>query len=257
MAAGDVRLTLYTGFIQPVNGASIYYEIDGQGEPLVLLHGFTGCGGNWSHFGRNWRAGFQAIMPDLRGHGRSTNPSAAFTHRQAALDVFSILDRLQIGKFKGVGLSCGGNVLLHMATMQPERVDAMVIVSPTTHYPEQARAMMRAYSTDQLTVQAWADLRARHAYGDDQIRALYAQGRAFADDFDDLSFTPAQLSAITARTLIVYGDRDPLYPVEIAVEMYRSIPRSSLWVVPGGGHGPVFGEMAGQFTERARKFLHG
>jgi pimeloyl-ACP methyl ester carboxylesterase len=52
-----------------------------------------------------------------------------------------------------------------------------------------------------------------------------------------------------------YGDRDPFYPVEMAVEMYRAIPRSALWVVPNGGHGPVFTGAAGQFAETALAFL--
>ena len=63
--------------------------------------------------------------------------------------------------------------------------------------------------------------------------------RALADSHDDVSFGPAELARIRARTLVVYGDRDPLYPVEHGVELYRGIPNASLWVVPGGGHVPI------------------
>jgi pimeloyl-ACP methyl ester carboxylesterase len=63
-----------------------------------------------------------------------------------------------------------------------------------------------------------------------------------------MSFTPESLSKIQAATLIVYGDRDFLYPVEMALQMYRAIPRSALWVVPQGGHGPVFLDAAPQFV---------
>ena len=59
----------------------------------------------------------------------------------------------------------------------------------------------------------------------------------------------------TARTLIVHGDRDPLYPVELALEMYRAIRSSALWVVPNGGHGPVFGPLAAPFVETALAHL--
>jgi pimeloyl-ACP methyl ester carboxylesterase len=62
-------------------------------------------------------------------------------------------------------------------------------------------------------------------------------------------------SRITASTLIVYGDRDPLYPVEMAVEMYRAIPRSALWVVPNGGHGSIFFDAAPQFVQTALAFF--
>jgi pimeloyl-ACP methyl ester carboxylesterase len=75
------------------------------------------------------------------------------------------------------------------------------------------------------------------------------------DSYDDLNFTPPQLAKITASTLIVYGDRDPFYPVEMAVDMYRAIPKSALWIVPKGGHGPVFFGAAPKFAQTALTFL--
>lgn len=75
------------------------------------------------------------------------------------------------------------------------------------------------------------------------------------DNYDEMNFTPPLLAQITAPTLIVYGDRDFLYPVEMGVEMYRAIPRSALWVVPQGGHGPIFGEASARFGETALAFL--
>jgi len=77
----------------PINGMEMYYEIRGAGEPLVLLHGGTGAGVNWDLLFRNAPAGYRLVVPDLRGHGRSTNPSATFTFRQSAFDVFAMLDR--------------------------------------------------------------------------------------------------------------------------------------------------------------------
>jgi pimeloyl-ACP methyl ester carboxylesterase len=72
-----------------------------------------------------------------------------------------------------------------------------------------------------------------------------------------VNFTPPLLSTITADTLIVFGDRDPLYPVAIALDMHRAIPRSYLFVVPNGGHGPVFGDAAPAFCATALAFLRG
>ena len=74
---------------------------------------------------------------------------------------------------------------------------------------------------------------------------------------DDLNFTPPYLSTIKARTLIVHGDKDPLYPVNLAMEMYTAIPNSYPWIVPNGRHGPIFGEMAEHFVETALTFLRG
>ena len=93
--------------------------------------------------------------------------------------------------------------------------------------------------------------------GDDQIRMLFDQMRALKDHHDDMAFTPPLLATITARTLIVHGDRDPLYPVELALEMYRAIPSSALWVVPNGGHGPIFGSHAAAFVPVAMNYLSG
>jgi pimeloyl-ACP methyl ester carboxylesterase len=123
------------------------------------------------------------LVPDLRGHGRSTNPAGQFTFRQVAKEMFVLLDRLGLERVNAIGLSAGAKTLLHMA------------------------------------------------------------------------FTPPLLATIAARTLIVHGDRDPIYPVEMAMELYRSIPRSALWTVPNGGHGPIFGPQAPPFVDAALAFL--
>jgi pimeloyl-ACP methyl ester carboxylesterase len=236
-----------------VDGIELGYDTRGEGEPLLLLHGFTGTGGDFAHlFDLDALArAHRLIVPDLRGHGRSTNPAGTFTHRRAALDIEALLDELGVARVRAVGLSCGGNVLLHLASRQPARVEAMVLVSATTHYPPEARAIQRQARFEALGADELARLRACHPRGDEQIRALYRQIRAFAEDQDDLRFGAGELGVIAARTLIVQGDRDPLYPVEIGVGLYRGIARSSLWVVPGGGHVPVFGEQREPFVKAA------
>jgi pimeloyl-ACP methyl ester carboxylesterase len=75
-------------------------------------------------------------------------------------------------------------------------------------------------------------------------------------DTGDPNFTRESLATIAADTLIVFGDRDPLYPVSIAVELREAIPQSWLWVVPNG-HGPIFGAAAPRFVETALAFLAG
>lgn len=223
---------------------------------LVLLHGFSGSSHDWAPLVADWSTDFRLIVPDLRGHGRSGALDGPFRFDQAAADVFELLDQLGIGAFQGLGVSGGGNVLLHLATQQPERVSAMVLVSATPYFPPQARAIMRQYAAG-LTDADMQTLRRRHPGGDAQIQALLASTTAFADSYDDLNFTPAILSTIQARTLIVQGDRDPLYPLDLSVEMARAIPQSSLWVVPGGGHGPIGGDRWPDFVKTAGAFLRG
>ncbi|HUE56855.1 MAG TPA: alpha/beta hydrolase, partial [Candidatus Udaeobacter sp.] len=242
------------GRIETVNGVQLYFEINGSGEPLVLLHGFSGSSQDWMASTTEWGDQFQLIVPDLRGHGRSNILSKPFRHEEAATDMLALLDHLGIGSCKGLGVSAGGNVLLHMATKEPERVKAMVLVSATPYFPPQARTVMSQYA-DNLTDQQWEILRHRHPGGDAQIKALLASTKAFATSYDDLNFTPPYLSTIQARTLIVQGDRDPLYPVEISVEMARVIRQSSLWIIPNGGHGPVIGDRWPEFLKTAAAFL--
>jgi pimeloyl-ACP methyl ester carboxylesterase len=143
-----------------------------------------------------------------------------------------------------------------MATLQPDRIEAMVVVSAAMYFPDQARAIMRQVpTTEKQPPQEWEAMRKRHKLGDEQIVALWEWTRGMKDSYDDMNFTAPWLSRITAFTLIVYGDRDPLYPVEMAVEMYRAIPPSALWIVPNGGHGPVFFDAAAQFAETALAFF--
>jgi pimeloyl-ACP methyl ester carboxylesterase len=72
-----------------------------------------------------------------------------------------------------------------------------------------------------------------------------------------MNFTPPYLSTIRARTLIVQGDRDPLYPVEISLQMAKAIRQSSLWIIPNAGHGPVIGDRWPEFLRTADAFLRG
>jgi pimeloyl-ACP methyl ester carboxylesterase len=242
------------GRVETLNGVQLYFEVHGTGEPLLLLHGFSGSSQDWMASATEWGAQFQLIVPDLRGHGRSSILSRPFRHEDAATDMLALLDHLGISTYKGVGVSGGGNVLLHMATKKPARLKAMVLVSATPYFPVQARLIMSQYA-DSLPEQQWEILRSRHPGGDAQIKAILGSTKAFANSYDDLNFTPPYLSTIQARTLIVQGDRDPLYPVEISVEMAKAIPQSRLWIIPNGGHGPVIGDRWSEFLKMASAFL--
>jgi pimeloyl-ACP methyl ester carboxylesterase len=250
----EMTPTLPPGFMETLNGTQLYFEVHGSGDPLLLLHGFSGSSENWTATIDEWRTRFQLIVPDLRGHGRSGILSKPFRHRDAAADMFALLDHLRIASCKGFGISCGGNVLLHMATAQQERIKAMVLVSATPYFPEQARSIMRQYRAG-ITEQQREVLRRIHPGGDAQVEAILASTESFADSYDDMSFTPPHLATIRARTLIVQGDRDPLYPVDLSVTMANAIPQSSLWIVPNSGHGAVIGEKWPEFLTMAAAFL--
>jgi pimeloyl-ACP methyl ester carboxylesterase len=240
-----------------INGIDLNYETVGDGEPLLWLHGFMGAGLDWKYIFEEPPAGFRIIAPDLRGHGASANPSGEFTFRQAASDVVALLDHLGIESAKAIGLSGGGIALLHMATTVPASITSMVIVSAPPYFPAEARALQRQASEAMFSEAELHLMRQRHPYGQTQIQQLLAQSRGFADSYDDVNFTPPYLGTIRAETLIVFGDRDPFYPVSLAFELKGAIPRSHLWVVPNAGHVPVFGDDAPQFAATALAFLRG
>ena len=158
---------------------------------------------------------------------------------------------------KAIGLSGGGIALLHLATTVPTRIDSMVIVSAPPSFPAQARALQRQTSESMFGEVEMDLMRKRHRYGEAQIQQLFAHSRALADRYDDVNFTPPYLATIRAETLIVFGDRDPLYPVSLAFELKAAIPKSYLWVIPNAGHAPVFGDGAPRFAETATSFLRG
>ena len=237
-----------------VNGIDVSYQVLGSGEPLLLLHGFGGCGDDWQPFTQALAKQFQVIVPDLRGHGWSTNPAKTFTHRQSATDVIALLDHLGLKRVRAMGISTGGMTLLHMATREPELIDAMVLIGTTSYFPPQARLIMEESSEKTPPeVREWQQKCAKH--GSDQARELSAQFTAFKDSYDDMNFTTPYLSTIKARTLIVHGDRDIFFPVSIPVEMYKAIRDSELWIVPGEGHVPIFGPRLREFQDIAMEFL--
>lgn len=243
--------------IAKVNGIELHYAVHGDGEPLLWLHGGLGCGADWGYIFKEPPAGYRLIAPDLRGHGASQSPSDGLTFRQMAVDVRALLEHLGISRVSAIGLSGGGIVLLHLATIDPARVASMVVVSAPPYFPEQARAIQRDFSTAAFGEAEMARMRTRHTGGDAQIQQLVDWTHAMGRTYDDVNFTPPLLSTITAETLIVFGDRDFLYPVSMATDMRNAIPKSYLWVVPNGGHGPVFGEHAPRFVETSLAFLSG
>lgn len=248
--------TTTCGHIVQINNIEMYYEEYGAGKPLVLLHGFGGCVQNWHPFIAELSERYRLILVDLRGHGHSTNPENKFTHREAANDVFLLLEKLGVDQFSAMGMSSGGMTLLHMATIQPKRIDSMVLISATTHFPDQARAIMRRASFGTMPQPVREMYRECAKRGDEQIRQLIAQFNALHENYDDMNFTAQSLSAITARTLIVHGERDNFFPVEIPVSMHRAIPDTALWIIPGGDHVPIFDSKV-PFTATALRFLDG
>lgn len=178
---------------------------------------------------------------------------------QSGLDIYALMDHLGIEKFSTIGLSTGAKTLLHMATQEPHRIVSMILIGGTTYYPEHFREVVRSgsFTIGKVTEEQWENLRSQHIHGDEQIRKLYRQFIECAEDYEDMSFIPPYLKTISAKTLIIHGDRDFAYPIDMATEMYKSIPNSYLWIVPNGGHWPFDQNNYESFIKTTINFLTG
>ena len=115
-----------------VDGVGTEYEVTGAGQPVVLLHGFPDSGRLWRHqVPALARAGFQVIVPDLRGYGRSGKPGAveAYSLRLLAGDVMAILADLEITRAHVVGHDWGASLAWGLASLAPGSVDRLVTLS--------------------------------------------------------------------------------------------------------------------------------
>ena len=243
------------GHVTHVNGIDLHYVDRGKGEPLLLVHGFNSCAADWGPIADALAQDYRLIIPDLRGHGWSTEPASSFSALRSSADISALLNSHGLRRVRAIGLSMGGMVLLHLATREPDRISSMVLVGSASQLPDQARAIARGTTMETLPAVVRDKWRSCAAHGEDQMRGLVDRVRAYENDTEDVNFSAAQLHAIRARTLIVQGDRDRLFPVETTVKLYRDIPNSELWIVPGGGHVPKWGNRQPEFLRVAREFL--
>jgi pimeloyl-ACP methyl ester carboxylesterase len=238
-----------------LNGFEMYLETMGEGEPLLLVHGWSGNSEYFKPLIPELAAHYRLIIPELRGHGRSTNPAESFTTRQAAEDVTALLKRLDIGRVSAIGASAGALILMHMAVEEPDVIQRMILVGSGTHFPPHCKASMAATDVDAYPAEWWDIMRSRHPRGDDQIRAIANILPELAAAEGDVAFTSETLASIQAPTFIVHGDSDWCFPPSLAADMHEAIPNSWLWVIPQGEHVPILGDRAPEFLRLAMEFL--
>ncbi|AYB42186.1 alpha/beta hydrolase [Paenibacillus lautus] len=120
------------------NGSTICYVDQGQGEPVILLHGFCGSSAYWEQV-LPYLQGFRVIVPDLRGHGRSDAPMGSYTIEQMADDVLLLMDELDIPKAALLGHSLGGYIALSFAQRYASRLNGFGLIH-STGYPDSDEA---------------------------------------------------------------------------------------------------------------------
>lgn len=225
------------------DGIWFHYRIGGDGPPLLLLHGFTGTGVWWEPYLKRFAEHYTTIVPDLPGHGRSGGGPDPYRFDEVGTDLYAFMDRLDIDRFRAIGYSGGGIVLLHMASQVPDRMESMAVLS-ATHAP--SRADILAFSSfedhPERARSYWMDV---HPGGEAQVRQLIEAFHGLGEYVEEITVTPRELSTIETRTLVVVGDRDPLISVEHALEMFEAIPTAALWVIPMKGHSAMWPDWSG------------
>ncbi len=225
-----------------VNGLKMYYEIHGQGKPLVLIHG----GGSTiqTSFGRvipQFAKNRKVIAVELQAHGRTNDRDADLSFEQDADDVATLLKNLEIDKADFFGFSNGGTTVLQIAIRHPEIVDKIILGSALAKrngVPEWFWDFMRQARLDNMPEQLKAAYKqvSPDASG---LKTMHDRDAKRMVDFKDIPDT--QIESINALSLIIIGDKDVI-TLEHAVEMHRQITASELAIIPGG-HGEYIGEI--------------
>jgi len=217
-----------------VNRLNMYYEVHGEGPPLLLLHGGTGSiPTKWIPF---FSSQFRVIAMEQMGHGRTADViDRAFHFHDMAEDTVELMLQLGIERAVVVGYSDGGIIGIDMAIHHPERVTKLAVTG--------ANSRADGYTAENLE---WArtfkpaDLPVSDAYArlspDGPDHWPIVLGRLQRMWPVEPNFTREEMQSIKAPTLIIIGDGDIVTP-EHAVEMFRSIPNAQLCVVPHAGHG--------------------
>jgi pimeloyl-ACP methyl ester carboxylesterase len=229
-----------------VNGVTMYYEVHGNGQPLLLLHGGTGSiPDKWIPF---LTPHFRVIAPEQMGHGRTADlVDRPFHYHDMAEDTVELLRRLEIESAVVVGYSDGGIIGLDMAIHHPEHVTKLAVTGANARfdgYTSENQEWVRSFDpTSQPVSEQYAQLSpdgaAHWPVILERLKPMWAS---------EPSFTNEELQRIQAPTLLVVGDHDIVTP-EHAVEMFRTIPRAQLFVVPRAGHGVMPKEVVLAFLQ--------
>ncbi len=250
-AAAIAKSKPTTGYA-PVNGLQLYYEIHGEGKPLILLHGGLMAIEGFGPVLTMLAKGRQVIGVDLQAHGRTADIDRPFSLEAMAGDIAGLMKHLGLKKADIMGYSFGGGVALQTAILHPELVNKLVLVSTPFRrngfYPDilVQQGYVSAAMADQMKQTPIYTLYAKLApRPNDFPKLLDKIGEYMKKDFD----LSKQIEGITAPTLIAAADAD-IFPPAHAVEMFGLLgggkrdggwdgsgkPKSNLAIIPDQTH---------------------
>jgi pimeloyl-ACP methyl ester carboxylesterase len=226
----------------PVNGLKMYYEIHGEGTPLVLVHG----GGSTiqTTFGNILpllAKHFKVIAAELQAHGHTNDRDSAESFTQDADDVAALLEYLKINKAHFFGFSNGGNTVMQIAIRHPAMVNKLIIAS--AFYKREGMIPGFFEGMEHATIDNMpGPLKTAYLQiaGDNNgLQRMFDKDRTRMLQFKDWS--DKDLMSIKAPALIIAGDKD-VVTVQHTAEMQHLVPGAELMILPGG-HGTYIGEI--------------
>jgi pimeloyl-ACP methyl ester carboxylesterase len=243
----------YTGHYLRVHGIRMYYELHGRGAPLLLLHGGAGNGMQFEKQLPAFSPRYRCIVPDCCAQGRTTDRPGPLTYHAMAEDMIALLDHLRIRRVDIMGWSDGGNIGLDMAMHHPDRVAHLVTFGanfrPDGLNPQdiQWNNTATAESFGPGMREGWTKLNPQPENFEQAMNKIIAMWRSLPN------WTPADLGAIRAKTLVCAGDRD-LIRADHTAELAKAIPGAEMWIVPNASHSAMI-ERAEVVNPRVLEFL--
>jgi pimeloyl-ACP methyl ester carboxylesterase len=217
---------------EEVGGVRTWYDEQGEGEPLVLLHPGGADARGWAPNLDALAAHFHVFTPERRGHGRTPDVEGPITYELMAQDTISFLEGVVGRAAHLVGCSAGASLALQVALRRPELARRVVSVSGVFHrdgwIPD---AIDPEMTPPEVLKRGYAEL---SPDGADHFPVVFAKLARM--NWEEPTLDASDLSGVTSRTLIMIGDDDEV-TLEHAIAMYRGLPDAELAVVPGTSHG--------------------
>lgn len=225
------------------NGLKIYYQEQGQGRPLILIHGGILTSDSWKDYLPIFAKHYHVIMPDTRGHGRTNNPTGVMSFRALADDVAALALALDLQKPVICGFSDGGQVALEIGMRYPDLAQAIIIAGAYAELTESSRVWVRSTLGDEQSPDVDFEKFERDDPGfATMLQELHGENwktllRNIKPMWNAiLNYTPQDWAQVTAPTLVLLGDRDGFVRVEEGIEMFRLLTKAEFAVIPGAEH---------------------
>jgi pimeloyl-ACP methyl ester carboxylesterase len=221
-----------------VNGLKTYYEVHGEGEPM--MHGGFCTVETFSRQTPDFATQYRVFVPERRGHGRTPDVDGSITYKAMADDTIGFMGALGIESAHLVGYSDGGNTALVMAVQRPDLVRKLVCLGANFHYngmAHEAVQVMEHATPDKFY--PWLTNKYKEVSPDGPEHLPVVFEKIMRMWREEPALTTDDLARIQAPTLVLVGDRDWVAP-EHTLEMFRAIPSAQLCVVPGASHGAPF-----------------